>query len=147
MNSVSKNVYIDRLDDIVNKYNSTHHSTIKMMYDVDVKSNPHIDSSQEINKKGPKFKIGNNARISKYKTVFAKGYTTNWSEEVFVIKSVKTTVLLTYVISHLNVEEIVGTFYQNDCKNQIKKNLELKRYPREKVINYMLNGKVMKIVG
>ena len=147
MNSVSKNVYIDRLDDIVNKYNSTHHSTIKMMYDVDVKSNPHIDSSQEINKKGPKFKIGNNARISKYKTVFAKGYTTNWSEEVFVIKSVKTTVLWTYVISHLNVEEIVGTFYQNDCKNQIKKNLELQRYPREKVINYMLNGKVMKIVG
>ena len=147
MNSVSKNVYIDRLDDIVNKYNSTHHSTIKMMYDVDVKSNPHIDSSQEINKKGPKFKIGNNARISKYKTVFAKGYTTNWSEEVFVIKSVKTTVLWTYVISHFNVEEIVGTFYQNDCKNQIKKNLELKRYPREKVINYMLNGKVMKIVG
>ena len=51
MNSVLKNVYIDRLDDIVNKYNSTHHSTIKMMYDVDVKSNPHIDSSQEINKK------------------------------------------------------------------------------------------------
>ena len=147
MNSVSKNVYIDRLDDIVNKYNSTHHSTIKMMYDVDVKSNPHIDSSQEINKKDPKFKIGNNVRISKYKTVFAKGYTTNWSEEVFVIKSVKTTVLWTYVISHLNVEEIVGTVYQNDCKNQIKKNLELQRYPREKVINYMLNGKVMKIVG
>ena len=85
MTSISKNVYIDKLDDIVNKYNNTYHSTIKMK-PVDVKSNTYIDSSKEINDKDPKFKIGDIVRISKYKNIFAKGYVPNWSEEVFVIK-------------------------------------------------------------
>ena len=87
MTSVSKNVYIDKLDDIVNKYNNTYHSTIKMK-PVDVKSSTYIDSSKD-----PKFKIGDFVRISKYKNIFAKGYTPNWSEEVFMIKKVKITVL------------------------------------------------------
>ena len=91
MTSVSKNVYIDKLDDIVNKYNNTYHSTIKMK-PVDIKSNTYIDSSKEINDKNPKFKIGDNVRISKYPNIFPKGYTLNWSEEVFVIKKVKNTV-------------------------------------------------------
>ena len=91
MTSVSKNVYIDKLDDIVNKYNNTYHSTIKMK-PVDVKSNTYIDSSKEINNKNPKFKIGDIFRISKYKNIFAKGYTPNWSEEIFLIKKVKNTV-------------------------------------------------------
>ena len=76
MTSISKNVYIDKLDDIVNKYNNTYHSTIKMK-PVDVKSNTYIDSSKEINNKDPKFKIGDFVRISKYKNIFAKGYTPN----------------------------------------------------------------------
>ena len=59
---------------------------------VDVKSNICIDSSKEINDKNPKFKILDNVRISTYKNIFAKGYTPNWSEEVFVIKKVKNTV-------------------------------------------------------
>ena len=84
MTSISKNVYIDKLDDIVNKYNNTYHSTIKMK-PVDVKSNTYIDSSKEINDKDPKFKIGDIVRISKYKNIFAKGYVPNWCEEVFVI--------------------------------------------------------------
>ena len=87
MTSVSKNVYIDKLDDIVNKYNNTYHSTIKMK-PVDVKSNTHIDSSKEINDKNPRFKIGD-VRISKYKNIFGKGYTPNWSKEVFVFKKLK----------------------------------------------------------
>ena len=66
MTSVSKNVYIDKLDDIVNKYNNTYHSTIKMK-SVDVKLNTYVDSSEEINDKDSKFKIGDIARISKYK--------------------------------------------------------------------------------
>ena len=66
MTSVSKNVNIDKLDDIVNKYNNTHYSTIKMK-PVDVKSNTYIDSSKEINDKDVKFKIGDIVRISKYK--------------------------------------------------------------------------------
>ena len=91
MTLVSKNVYIDKLDYIVNKYNNSYHSTIKMK-PADVKSNTCIDSSKEINCKGPKFKIGNVIRIIKYKNIFAKGYTPNWSEEVSVIKKVKDTV-------------------------------------------------------
>ena len=91
MTSISKNVYIDKLDDIVNKYNNTYHSTIKMK-PVDVKSNTYIDSSSEINNKHPKFRIGDILRISKYKNFFAKGYTPNWSDKVFVIKRVKNTV-------------------------------------------------------
>ena len=91
MTSISKNVYIDKLDDIVNKYNNTYHSTIKMK-PVDVKSNTYIDFNKETNIKDPKFNIGDIIRISKYKNIFAKGYTPNWSEEVFVIKKVKNTV-------------------------------------------------------
>ena len=110
--SVSKNVYTDKLDDIVDKYNNTYHSTIKIK-PVDVKSNTYIDSSKQINKKVPKFKIGDTVRMSKYKNIFAKGYTLNWSEQVFVvIKKVKNTLLWTYVINNLNGEEIVGTFYK-----------------------------------
>ena len=86
MTSKSKNVYIDKLDDIVNKYNNTYHRTIKMK-PVDVKSNRYINSSKEINDKDPKFKVGDIVRISKYKNIFAKVYASNWSEEVFVIKS------------------------------------------------------------
>ena len=72
------------------KYNNTYHSTIKMK-PVDVKSNTYIDFNKETNSKDPKFKIGDIIRISKYKNIFAKGYTPNWSEEVFVIKKVKNT--------------------------------------------------------
>ena len=72
MTSISKNVYIDKLDDIVNKYNNTYHKTIKMK-PVDVKSKIYVISSKEVNDKDPKFKIGHIVRISKYKTIFAKG--------------------------------------------------------------------------
>ena len=68
----------------MNKYNNKCHSTIKMK-PVDLKSSTYIDSNKEHNDKDPKFKIGDIVRISKYKNIFAKGYTPNWSEEVFVI--------------------------------------------------------------
>ena len=73
---------------------------------------PRIDFNKENNKEGPKFKVGDHVRVSKYKNIFAKGYITNWSEEDFVIKKVKNTGPWTYVISDLNGEEIVGTFYE-----------------------------------
>ena len=91
MTSVSKNVYIDKLDDIVDEYNNTYHRTIKMK-PVGVKNDAYIDFKKEINNKDPKFKVGDHIRISKYKNIFAKAYTPNWSEEVFVIKKVKNTV-------------------------------------------------------
>ena len=126
MISISKNVYIDKLGDIVNKYNNTYHSTIKMK-PVDVKSNTYIDSSKETNDKNPKFKIGDNARISKYKNVFSKGYTPNCSEEVFMIKQVKNTVLWIYIISDLNGEEIVGTFYDNELEKTSQKEFRIEK--------------------
>ena len=72
MTLISKNVYTDRLDDIVDKDNNTYHSTIKMK-PVDVKSNAYIDSSKETNDEDPKSKIGDIVRISKHKNIFAKG--------------------------------------------------------------------------
>ena len=91
MTSISKHVYIDKLNDIVHKYDNTYHRTIKMK-PVDVKSNTYIESSKEINNKDPKFEIGDTVRILDYKNIFVKCYTPNWYEEVFVIKKVKNTV-------------------------------------------------------
>ena len=70
LTSISKNVYIIKLDDIVNKYNNTYYSIIKIE-PVDVKSNTYIDSNKESNNKDPKFKISDIVRISKHKNVFA----------------------------------------------------------------------------
>ena len=122
MTSISKNVYIDKLDDIVNEYNNTYHRTIKMK-PVDVKDNTYIDFKKEVNDKDPKFKVGDQVRILKYKDVFAKGYTPNWSEEIFVIKKVKNTVPWTYVI---NGEAIIGKFYEKELRktNQQKFRIE-----------------------
>ena len=94
---------IDKLDDIVGEYSNTYHRTIKMK-PVDVKYNTYIDFKKEVNDKDPKFKVGDCVRISKYKNIFAKGYTPNWSEEVFIIKRVKNTVQWTYIINDLNGE-------------------------------------------
>ena len=91
MTSISKDVYIDKLDNIVDKYNNTYHTTIKMK-PIDVKDNTYINADKEINNKDPKFKVGDRVRIAKYKNIFAKGYMPNWSEEVFIIKKVKNTV-------------------------------------------------------
>ena len=71
MTSISKNVYIDKLDDIVDEYNNTYHTTIKMK-PIDVKDNTYINTSKEINNKDPKFKVGDHVRISKYKKHFCK---------------------------------------------------------------------------
>ena len=75
-------MYIDKLDDIGNKYSNTYHRSIKMN-PVNVKSSIHIDFNIENNKEGAKFKIGDHVRISKYKNIFAKGYVPNWSQEVY----------------------------------------------------------------
>ena len=115
MTSVLKNVHIDKLDDIVDEYNNTSHRTMKMK-PVDFKDDTNIDFKKEVNNKDPKFKVGDHVRISKYKNIFAKGYTPNWSEEVFVIKKVKNTVPWTYVINDLNGEEIIGTFYEKELQ-------------------------------
>ena len=116
MTSISKNVYIDKLDAIVNEYNNTYHKTIKMR-PVDVKYNTCINSNKEINDKDPKFNVCNHVRISKYKNIFAKGSTPNWSEDVFVTKEVKNTVPWTYVINDLNGEDKLVNIMKKTTKN------------------------------
>ena len=109
MTSISKNIYIDKIDDIVKEYDNKYQTSIKMKL-VDVMDNTYINFKKEINDKNPTFKVGDYVRISKYKNIFAKGYMPNWSEEIFVINKIKNTVPWTYVINDLNGEEIIGTF-------------------------------------
>ena len=131
MTSISKNVYINRLDDIVNEYSNTYHTTIKMK-PIDVKDNTYINTNKETNDKDPRFKVGDRVRISKYKNIFAKGYTPNWSEEVFVIKKVKNTVPWTYAINDLNGEEIIGTFYEKELQKTNQEEFRIEKVIKRK---------------
>ena len=110
MTAFSKNVYFDVLNDIADKYNNTVHRTTKMK-PIDVTGDSYAEYNEKSNKKDLKFKIGDHVRISKYKNIFAKGYTSNWSEEIFIISKIKNTVPWTYVINDLNGEEITGRFF------------------------------------
>ena len=123
--------YIDKVDDIVNEYSNTYHRTIKMK-PVDVKWSTYIDSSKEINNKDPKFKIGDIVRISSYKNIFTKGYTPNWSEEVFVIKKVKNTAPWKNVINDLNGDDIVGTFYEKELQKTNQKEFRIEKIIKKK---------------
>ena len=116
MAAISKNVYNDALDDIVNKYNNAVHKTIKMK-PIDVTDDSFAEYNEESNKIDPKFKVDDHVRISKYKNIFAKEYTPNWSKEVFVINKVKNTVPWTYVINDLNGEEITESFYEKELQS------------------------------
>ena len=131
MTSISKTVYIDKLDDTINEFINTYHGTINMK-PVDVKDNVYIDFKNEVNDKDPNFKVVDYVRISKYKNIFAKGYTPNWSEEVSVIKKVKNTVLWTYVISDLNGEEIIGTFYEKELQKTNQQELKIEKVIKRK---------------
>ena len=73
-----------------------------------------LNTMKILNKKDPKLQFGNHARISKYNNIFAKGYTPNWSGEIFVISKIKNIVRWTYVINDLNCEEITGSFYEKE---------------------------------
>ena len=132
MTAISKNDYFDVLDDIVNKYNNTIYRTIKIkpievMNDFCAKD-PSIKLHP--NQKDPKFKVGDNVRISRYKNIFAKGYTPNSSEEVFVINKIKNTVPWTHAISDLNDEEITRSFYEKELQKTNQKEFRI-----EKVLN------------
>ena len=107
------------------------------MRPVDVKDNTYIDSmklhsTQLHSNKDPKFKVGGHVRTSKYKNIFAKGYTPSWSEEVFVIIKVKNTVPWTYVINHLNSEEIIGTFYEKEIQKTNKQEFRIEKLIKKK---------------
>ena len=140
MTSISKKVYIDKLDDIVDEYSNTYHTTIKMK-PIDVKDNTYINTSEEINNKDPKFKVGNRVRISKYKNIFAKGYMPNWSQGVFIIKKVKNTIPWIYVINDLNGEEIIGTFYEKELQKTSQEEFRIEKVIRRKGDKLYVNWK------
>ena len=127
MTSVSKNMYIEKLDTIDNAY----HNTIIMM-PADVKPSIYIDCNKENNKESPKFEVGDHVRILKYKNVFAKGYVANWYEEVFVITKVKDTIPWTYVISYPKGEKIVGTFYEKELPKTNQKEFRVEKVIKRK---------------
>ena len=124
-------MYIDKIDDIVDEYNNTYHTTIKVK-PIDVKDNAYINTNKEFNDKCPKFKVGDHVRISKYKNIFSKGYTPNCSEEVYVIKKVKNTVPWTYVIKDLNGEEITGTFYEKELQKTYQEKFRIEKVIKRK---------------
>ena len=131
MTSVSKNVHIDKLDDIVGEYNNAYHRTIKMK-PADVKDNTYIDFKEKVNDKDPKFKFGDHVRISKYKNIFTKGYTPNWSEEVFIVSKIKNAVPWAYTINDLNGEEIIETFYEMELQKTNQKEFRIEKVIKRK---------------
>ena len=115
MTAIGKKVYYDVLDDVVNKYNNTKHSTIKMK-PIDVGDNNKRVYIDEHNEKDSRFKVGDRVRISKFKNIFAKGYTPNWSSEIFIVDKVNNTVPYTYNLKDINDEEIIGSFYDKELQ-------------------------------
>ena len=114
MTATGKNVYYDVLDDVVNKYNNTKHSTIKMK-PIDVKNNKRV-YIDEHNEKDSKFKVGDRVRISRYRNMFAKGYAPNWSSEIFIVDKINDTVPYTYNLIDSSDEEIIGSFYNKELQ-------------------------------
>ena len=142
MASISKNASIDKIDDVVNKYNKAYHRTIKMKT-VDVNPSMYINFNKESNDKDLKFKIDDIVRISKEKNVFVKGYVPNWSKEVFVTTKFKNTIPWTYVIIDLKGEKNFGTFYKKELQKTNQKEFRVEKVIKRKAINDILNGKAM----
>ena len=116
MTAIGKNVYYDVLDDVFNKYNNTKHSTIKMKpIGVGDNNNKRV-YIDEHNEKRSRFKVADRVRISKFKNIFAKGYTPNWSKEIFIVEKINDTVPYTYHFKDLNDEEIIGSFYDQELQ-------------------------------
>ena len=126
MTAISKHVYFDVLDDIIDKYNNTVHRTIKMK-PTEVMDDYYAEYNKIAIKKNHKFKVGDHVRISKYKNIFAKGYIPNWSDEVFISNKIKNTVPWTHAISDLNGEEINGTFYEKELAKTNQKEFRIEK--------------------
>ena len=116
MTATGKNIYYDVLDDVVNEYNNTKHNTIKMKPIGVGDKRVYID---EHNEKDSRFKVGDRVRISKFKNIFAKGYTPNWSTEIFIINKINDTVPYMYNLKDFNGEEIKGSFYDKELQKSI----------------------------
>ena len=138
MNSISKNVYIDKLDDIVIKYNNTYQRTI-ILESFIARSNTYINCSKETNDKDSKFKIGGVVRISRYIKIFGKDYVSNWSEELFVINRVKNAVMWTYIIGNIKGEEFLRTFYGKEMQKTNQNEFIIEKVINIKCDNLLVN--------
>ena len=117
-----QNTYFDVLDNIVNKHNNTVHETIKMK-PIDVTDDYYAKYNEDFNKKAPKFKVGDHARISKYKNIFAKGYNPDWSE-VLVINKIKIQLLGLMLLVTWVVKKLLEVFMKKNYRKLVEKNLE-----------------------
>ena len=140
MAAIVENVYFNDLDDIVDKYNNSIHSSIKMK-PKDVTDDSFVEYSEERNKKSPKFKVGDTVRTSKYKHIFVKGYTPNRSEEVFFVNKVQNAVPWTYLINDLNGEEIKGSFYEKELQKINQKEFRIEKVIKRKGNNLYVKWK------
>ena len=140
MTAVSKNVYFDVLDNILNKFNNTVCRTIKMK-PIDVTFDSYAEYNENSNVIQPKFKVGYHVRTSKHKIVFAKGYTQNWSDDVFVVSKINDTFPWIYKISDLNGEKIAGSFYEKELQKTSQEKFRIKKVLKIKCDKCMSNGK------
>ena len=124
---------------IVNKYSNTVHRTIKLK-PIHVTSDSYAEYNEDSSEKDPKLKTGDRDRISKYKNIFAKGYTQNWLKEVFVVSKIKDTVPLTYAISDLNGEPITGTFYEKELQKTNQEKFRIEKIIKRKGDKFTLNA-------
>ena len=145
MTAISKNVYFDVLDDIVNKHNDTVHRTIKMK-PIDITDDSYAEYNEDFNKKDPRFNVGDHVKISKYKNIFAKGYAPNWSQEAFVVSKIKNAVPWTYVVRDLNGEGITGNFYETELRKTSQEKFRIEKGLKIKGDKLHANGKCMIIV-
>ena len=103
------------------------------MKPIDVKDNTYVNTDKEVNDKNPKFKVGDHVRISKYKQILVKGYTSNLLEEIFVMKKLKNTAVpWTYVINDLNDEQTIGTFYEKELQKTSQQEFRIERVIKKK---------------
>ena len=124
-------MYIDKLDEIVHKYNCTYHRTIKMK-SFNLKPSLYFEFDKENDKEGPKFKVVDHVRISKYKSIFAKAYIPNRSEELFFIIKVKNAVPWTYIISDLKGAEFVEIFQEKQLQKTNQKEFKAEKIIKRK---------------
>ena len=119
------------LNNILNKYNNTIHKTTKMK-PIDVTNDFFVEYNEDSNKRNPQFKVVDRVRISKYKHIFAKGYVPNLSEEGFAFSGIKNTVPWTYVVSDLNGEETIGSFYEKELQKTSQEKFRIEKVHKRK---------------
>ena len=104
--------YLSYLNKSVEQYNNIyHHSINKKPINADYSA---LTEKIKINPKAPKYKVNDRVRITNYKNIFSKGYTENWSTEIFIIDTVLKTNPWTYEIKDLNGEKIIGSLYEKE---------------------------------